>query len=183
MSYEINDLKELFDGTLPWYKVKEIMSRPKDDDRFDKYIQILQERVPWQERILMPLGEHLYIVQKGRERIVKCDCGHEFGDWRRNWKLEALIYSRDDAKKLGEVYPGIRCPDPKLNEVREYYCPGCAAMLKVESVPVGYPVIFDALPDIDAFYREWLGRPLPDEKQFEFKDLSPEVTKGWGQGL
>jgi acetone carboxylase gamma subunit len=65
--------------------------------------------------------------------------------------------------------------------VREYYCPGCAALLKVESVPVGYPIIFDALPDIDAFYREWLGRPLPDEKKFEFKDLSPEVTKGWGR--
>ena len=183
MSYEINDLKDLFDGVLPWDRVKWIMSSPKDDDRFDKYIEILQGRVSWAERILMPLGEHLYIVQKNGERIVKCDCGQEFGDWRRNWKLETLIFARDDASKLAEVYPGIRCPDPKLNVVREYYCPGCGTLLKVESVPVGHPVIFDALPDIDGFYREWLGRPLPDEGRFEFKDLSPEVTREWGRSL
>jgi acetone carboxylase gamma subunit len=181
MSYSKDDLRDLYDGKLPWERVKEIMSKPKDDDRFDKYIEILQERVNWKERILLPLGEHLYIVQKGRERIVKCDCGHEFGDWRQNWKLSALIFVRDNVAKLGEVYPGINTPDPKLCELREYYCPGCGALLKVESVPVGYPPIFEILPDIDSFYREWLGRPLPVKK--EFKDMTYEVTKKWGQGL
>ncbi len=90
MSYSKEDLKDLYDGKLPWEKIKEIMSRPKDDDRFEKYVEILQERVPWKERILLPIGEHLYIVQKGAQRIVKCDCGHEFGDYRKNWKLSAL---------------------------------------------------------------------------------------------
>jgi acetone carboxylase gamma subunit len=51
----------------------------------------------------------------------------------------------------------------------------------VESVPVGYPVIFDILPDIDSFYRDWLGRPLPEEK--EFKDLTYEVTRKWRESL
>jgi len=46
-------------------------------------------------------------------------------------------------------------------------------------VPVGYPVIFEVLPDLDAFYREWLGRPLLGEK--EFKDMTYEVTKEWGR--
>ncbi len=118
MEYTKKDLKDLYDGNLRWDKVKEIMSRPKDDDRFDKYVEILQERVPWPERILLPMSEHLYVVQKGRERIVKCDCGHEFGDWRQNWKLHALIFSRDDRAKLEEVYPGLKCPNPALCEVR-----------------------------------------------------------------
>jgi len=181
MEYSKEDLKDLYDGKLPWQKIKEIMSRPKDDDRFDKYVEILQERVPWPERILLPIGEHLYVVQKGRERIVKCHCGHEFEDYRENWKLSALIFVRDDKAKLEEIYPGIRSPHPDFCEVREYYCPGCASMLKVESVPVGYPVLFDFLPDIDAFYRDWLGRPLPEEK--EFKDKSNEVTREWGQKI
>jgi len=176
-SYSEDDLRDLFDGRLPWEKVKEIMSKPKDDDRFDKYVQILQERVSWPERILLPLGEHLYVVQKGGERVVKCDCGHEFGDWRQNWKLAALIFVRDDREKLEEIYPGFRCPDPDVCEVREFYCPGCGSLQKVESVPTGYPIIFDVLPDIDGFYREWLGRPLPDEK--ECKDLTYEVTREW----
>ena len=178
MEYTKEDLKDLYDGNLRWEKVKEIMSRPKDDDRFDKYVEILQERVPWPEQILLPISEHLYVVQKGRERLVNCDCGHEFGDYRKNWKLSAMIFSRDSREKLEEIYPGIKCPDPKLCEVREFYCPQCAALLKVESVPVGYPIIFDFLPDIDAFYREWLGRTLEDEKEFE--DMSYEVTSKWG---
>jgi|YelNatPaOPRAMG01_1025707.scaffolds.fasta_scaffold73897_2 acetone carboxylase gamma subunit len=181
MSYSKEDLKALFEGKLPWEQVKQIMSRPKDDDRFDKYIAILQERVPWNEQILLPLGEHLYVVQKGSERIVKCDCGQEFGDWRQNWKLGAAIFVRDDSQKLEEIYPGYLCPDPNLCEVREYYCPRCGVLLQVESVPVGYPVIFDILPDIDSFYRDWLGRPLPEEK--EFKDLTYEVTRKWRESL
>ena len=179
ISYSKNDIRDLIDGKLPWERLKYIMSHPKDDDRFDKYIEILQERVSWYEKILLPLGDHLYIVRKGKERVVKCDCGHEFGDYRVNWKLNALVYVRDTDEKLEEIYPGLRRPDPRLCEVREYYCPGCGALLNVESVPVGYPIIFDFLPDVDAFYRDWLGSPLPDEK--ENRDLTYEVTKRWGK--
>lgn len=178
-SYSKEDLRDMYDGILPWEKTREIMSRPKDDDRFEKYIEILQERVSYREKILMPLGDHLNVVQKGGERVVKCDCGHDFGDWRKNWKLNALIYVRDDKAKLEEVYPGFRCPDPNILEMREFYCPKCGVMLKVEYVPVGYPIIFDALPDIDGFYRDWLGKPLPDER--EFKDMTYELTKSWGK--
>jgi hypothetical protein len=39
-------------------------------------------------------------------------------------------------------------------------------------------VLFDFLPDLDSFYRDWLGRPLPQEK--EFKDMSSEfIKKEW----
>jgi acetone carboxylase gamma subunit len=177
MSYSKKDLKDLYEGKLPWITIKEFMSRPKDDDRFEKYLEILQESVPWPDRILLPLGEHIYIVEKDGERVVKCDCGHEFGDYRRNWKLSALVFVRDTREKLEEVYPGVRCPDPRLCEVREFYCPGCGALLKVDSVPVGCPIIFDILPDVDAFYREWLHKPLSEKK--EFTDMSQEVTLAW----
>jgi acetone carboxylase gamma subunit len=181
MSVSKQDLKDLIEGRLPWPKTKEIVSRPKDDDRFQAVLEILQERVAWPERILLPLSEHLYVVEKDGQRIVKCDCGHEFGDWRRNWKLEALILARDDEESLEEVFPGLRRPDPRLCEVREYICPACAVLLKVESVPVGYPVIFDALPDIDGFYREWLGRPLADE--MDPSDRSHELIRQWAAEL
>jgi acetone carboxylase gamma subunit len=48
-------------------------------------------------------------------------------------------------------------------------------------VPVGCPLVFDALPDIDSFYREWLGRPLPEEQ--EFCDMTYDVTGEWGRDL
>jgi len=51
----------------------------------------------------------------------------------------------------------------------------------VEAVPAGCPLVFDALPDIDSFYREWLGRPLTDEKGF--RDMTYDVTAEWGRNL
>ncbi|MFN8625947.1 MAG: acetone carboxylase subunit gamma [Candidatus Binatia bacterium] len=180
MSPSRQDLTDLIDGTLPWPQLKHIVSSPKDDDRFQRLRDILQARVPWTETILLPLTEHLYVVAKDGQRIVKCDCGHEFGDWRRNWKLSALILGRDDENSLQEIYPGVRRPDPALCEVREYICPSCAALLKVEAVPVGYPMIFDALPDIDGFYRDWLHAPLPE--QLECVDRSLEVIREWAKG-
>ena len=169
-------LRELIDGKLPWDLTKRILSGIKDEDRFDKYLEILQERVPWQEKILLPYQEHLYIVQKGEDRVVKCDCGYEFGDYRENWKLRAAI-DLPTEQELDVLYPSYAKPDTKFCEVRRFYCPGCGTLLEVEVVPRGYPVIFDFLPDIDGFFREWLGRPLEIEK--EFKDLSYELIESW----
>lgn len=180
MSISGDDLRDMFAGTLEWERTKAIISGPKDDDRFDVVVEMLQASVPWSERILVPLQEHLYVVESDDGRVVKCDCGHEFGDWRRNWKLSASIICRDDEASLEEIYPGLRRPNPELCEVREYICPGCGTLLDVESVPVGYPVIFDALPDVDSFYSEWLARPLADH--YEFEDRTDEITAGWARG-
>src|SRR5690606_2875233 len=60
-SYDKSVIEDLIDGTLPWPTTKHMMSSYKDEGRFTTYLEILQERVPWQERILLPLGEHLYI--------------------------------------------------------------------------------------------------------------------------
>jgi acetone carboxylase, gamma subunit len=180
-SYSKEEIENLIDGRLPWPRARAIISGPKDDDRFEKYLQILQKRVAWQEPILLPLTEHLYIVQKDDQRIVKCDCGQEFGDYRINWKLFALISVRDTNEQLDEVFFGPRKPDPEYCEVREYYCPGCGAQLEVETLPVGYPAIFDFLPDLDAFYSDWLNEPLAPGTRCT--DLTYEVIGRWREHI
>ncbi len=39
------DIEKLIDGVLPWPAVQDMMKSPKDLDRFDKYVEILQGRV------------------------------------------------------------------------------------------------------------------------------------------
>ena len=157
MNYDLNTIEALIDGKLTWREVHHILSSYKDEDRFQKYVHILQSRVPWQEKILLPYGAHLYIVEKAdKSRIVKCDCGHEFGDYKKNWKLKANIFVRDTEEKMTEIYPAMMAADTDWMELREYYCPQCFTLLQVEAVPPGYPVIFDFQPDIDAFYESWL---------------------------
>jgi len=173
------DIEKLIDGVLPWPAVQDMMKSPKDLDRFDKYVEILQSRVPWSERILLPLTPMLMIVAKDGARIVKCRCGHEFGDYRINWKLSALIHVRDDDSSLGEIYQGRELPDAAWMQLREYVCPGCGSHLEVEAVPRGCPPDFDFLPDLDTFYRKWLKRPLPDEA--EYKDLTLEAVSRWSE--
>jgi acetone carboxylase gamma subunit len=164
-SHSKDVIRDLVSGRLPWHQIKGIMSAYKDDDRFFKYIEVLQERVAWQERILLPIGEHLFIVQSGRGRVTKCECGHEFGDSRSNWKLFAHIQVRDSEELLREIYPNSDLCDPAWMELREFICPGCATLLEVEACPPGYPIVHEFEPDLDGFYREWLGRPLPDDSE------------------
>ncbi len=177
--YDIGEIERLVDGQLPWPRVQEIMKGAKDTDRFEKWIAILQRRVAWPERILLPLTSNLFVVQKGRDRVVRCRCGHDFGDYRVNWKLAALIHVRETETALREVYRGREQPDPTWVQIREYYCPGCGAQLEVEAVPRGCPPDFEFLPDLDTFYREWLGRPLPDAQESVDKTL--DVIRGWSK--
>jgi acetone carboxylase gamma subunit len=175
--YEKSEIEKLIDGKLPWPRVQEIMKDAKDVDRFDKWVAILQSRVSWKERILLPLTPSLFIVEKGTERVVRCRCGHDFGDYRVNWKLAALIHVRDTPEMLREVYRGSELPDASWIQLREYYCPGCGAQLEVEAVPRGCPPDFEFLPDLDTFYAKWLGRPLADRQ--DATDKTPDVVGSW----
>jgi acetone carboxylase, gamma subunit len=171
------DLRALIEGRLDWNETKSIISGYKDKDRFEKYLEILQEKVTWQETLLLPLSDRLFIVQKDEERIVKCICGYEFGDYRENWKLKTLIHVRDQKEEIEQLYPYPGKPDLQYCEIREFTCPGCGSLLNVEAVPFGYPVIMDVLPDIDTFYNDWLGKPLKSMK--EFRDMSHGLTGKW----
>ena len=177
MSFDKAEIEMLMDGVLAWPAVQEMMREAKDLDRFDKYVEIVQERVPWDDRILLPLTPVLSIVARDGQRLVKCRCGHEFGDYRVNWKLSSLIHVRDDEESLSEVYQGREMPDPAWTQVREYVCPGCGTQLEVEAVPRGCPPDFDFLPDLDTFYEDWLGRPLPDKA--EYTDLTLAAISEW----
>ena len=164
VEYDKKTLERMLDGELPWDELKPIISGRKDANRFDIILEILQERVPWKEKIILPLHEHLYIVSKDNQRIVKCDCGYEFGDYRKNWKHKCRVRVRDTEEDIGELYPKYMGCDPEWEELREYICPGCLTILDVEAVPPGYPTIFNFLPDIDTFYEKWLGRKAPDKE-------------------
>lgn len=178
------NLRRLIDGTLAWDTAKRLMRmEPKDEDRFLKYIEVLQERVSWPEKILVRIAEHLYVVRKDDgSRVIKCTCGQELGDYRINWKLSCRVRVRKTEAEFAEVISlRYSLPNPDLVEAREFYCPGCLTQLAVEVVPLGYPVIFEVLPDIDRVYREQ-GHPLPDESPEWLEDRTNELTGQWGEG-
>ena len=150
-------IKRLAEGTLDSDALLELQRAAKDEDRFERIIKAEQERVPWNDKIILCLQEHLYIVEKSNgDRIVKCTCGYEFGDYKQNWKESALVYVRDTEEKLEEIYRGPRKPDPNWVILREFYCPGCATQLDVEVVMPHHPIIFNFLPD----FEEWEKRKV-----------------------
>lgn len=162
-TYDRGTLKNLIQGNLPWATLKNMMSAFKDPNRFSDLLSIMQESLQWDDRILIPYALHLYVVEKAdKRRVIKCDCGHEFCDVKENWKLHAKIYICDTEEKMTEIYPKLMGCDTDWMVLRHYYCPSCLTQLEVEAVPPGYPIIHDFEPDIDTFYREWLGKPLKD---------------------
>lgn len=175
------NIKALVEGTIDWEDAKKMMRmRPKDEDRFLRYLEVLQERVSWKDKILCRMSEHLYVVRKnGGSRVVKCDCGHEFGDYRVNWKLSSRIRVRRGREEISQAYSLKEVvPNPELIEAREYYCPGCYVRLAVEVVPMGYPVIFEMLPNIDEAHRD-AGKPLEDQSPDWFQDRTNELLSQW----
>lgn len=178
-------VRQLVDGTITRDDARLLLKmNPKDPDRFWTWLAVLQERVAWPERILLRLSDHLYVVRKDDGgRLVKCDCGQELGDYRANWKTECRMRVRSTQRQFEEVYyPAALSPEPGYNEIREFFCPGCFAQLAVEVVPPGYPLIFEVLPDLDRLYREFLGRPLPDESPDWYRDATSQRTAEWIAG-
>lgn len=174
-SIEKDLIRQFLDGTISDTDVQRLQRmKTKDTDRFWVYLEVLQERVPWDDKILLRINDHLYIVRnKEGQRIVKCDCGHEYGDYRVNWKYHALVRSKKTLEEFTKIYqPEPAAPEPEWQEIREFYCPSCAAQLSVEVVPPGYPVMFEMLPDLDRFYSEFLGSPLEDESPDWYEDHS-----------
>lgn len=164
--YTQKEIEDLMDGKLSDAHIHKMLSNFKDANRFDTVLRTLQERVSWDNQIVLPYGSHLYIVKSGEIKadppyVVKCDCGHEFGSYKQNWKFNASIHVRKTKEDLEEIYPKMMHCEPGWMELREYFCPGCLTLLEVEAVPPGYPIVFDFQPDLETFYQEWLGRDLP----------------------
>jgi acetone carboxylase gamma subunit len=160
-SLEQDTLADMLDEKLSRRAVKAIQSGFKDPDRFDKWVAVLQQHVPYDDPIVLPAGEGLNIVRSGEDLVIRCDCGHDFCAHDRNWKMEAVLNVRADDESMREVYPAMAHADPDWMELREYFCPSCGRQLEVEAVPPGFPVVHEFLPDVKGFYEGWLGRPLP----------------------
>ena len=159
---EEETLGALLDEKLSRREVKAMQSAYKDADRFDKWIAALQQRVPYSERIVLPMGEGLNAVRDAAGALVtRCDCGHDFCQPEDNWKMHAVMNVRDTVDAMREVFPKMSHADPEWMELREFFCPACARQLEVECSPPGYPVVHEFLPDIEGFYRGWLGREVP----------------------
>ena len=163
-SYTRTKVAELIDGTIDRDTLNEMLSAPKDPERFTTYIDILQERVPWKDRIILPYGPKLYCVQVAatKQWTIRCECGHDFCDQRENWKLHALVNVRDTQEKLEEIYPRLMAPSCSWQVYREYFCPECGTLHEVEAPTPWYPVIHDFEPDIETFYRDWLTLQVPE---------------------
>jgi N-methylhydantoinase B/acetone carboxylase alpha subunit len=160
---ERETLEAMLDEKLSRREVKDIQSGYKDPDRFDKWLSILQDRVAWDDPIVLPLGEALYVIRRltDGELVIRSEAGHDFCRFDENWKMHATVFVRDSDELLGEVYPKMAHCDPEWMELREFYCPKSGRLLEVEAVISGYPVVHDFLPDIEGFYAGWLGRELP----------------------
>jgi acetone carboxylase gamma subunit len=156
-------LGDLLDERLSRRTVKDIQSSIKDPDRFDKWLALLQERVPYDDPIVLPYGEGMNIVQRTSdgELVIRTDAGADLCRADQNWKMHTVMYVRDTNESYREIYPELGHPDPEWQELREYYCPISGQLLETEAVPPGYPVVHQFLPDIEGFYRGWLGRELP----------------------
>ncbi len=147
---------------LAWPDLLKLMREPKATTRFDETLAALQALVPWNERILLPLGENLFIVAKGGRAIVKTMAGAELCAWNENWKMKCRVIVRRTRRALEKIFPREHLTiDPDLVELREWYCPVSGTLLDVDCVPPTYPVEIDFTPDLKAFYEDWLGRPLP----------------------
>ncbi len=143
-------IRDLLRDGLSSEELEGLQRQDKDEDRFEQVLRLEQERLEWPERILLCLQAHLYVVEKDDgSKVVRCDCGQEFGDYQRNWKESALVFERAGAD-ADAIYRGPRVADPDWSILREFYCPGCATQLDVEVVPRGYPFIFNVELDLGA---------------------------------
>ena len=156
-------LADLLDEKLSRRAVREIQSSFKDAHRFDTWVALLQERVPYDDPIVLPFGEGLNIVRRRSdgELVIRTDSGADLCPWNENWKMHAGVFVRDTPELMREIYPEWGHADPDWMELREYYDPASGRLLEVEALPPGYPVVHDFVPDLDGFYRGWLGRGIP----------------------
>ncbi|WP_239377399.1 acetone carboxylase subunit gamma [Frankia sp. Cj5] len=152
----------LIRNELSWEELLGLMRAPKSEIRFEETIAAWQSLVTWDEQILLPLGENLFIVAKNGRAIVKTTAGAELGPWNGNWKMQCRMIVRRTREDLLEIYPeNDMTIDPSLVEIREFLCPVSGTLLDTDCVPPGFPVEVDFTPDLGTFYRDWLGKELP----------------------
>ena len=85
---------QLVDGTIDDDNAERLLKLPrKDKGRFLNYIEVLQERVQWKDKILLRLGDKLYVVRNAagdRVVVISTANGLKFTDFKRAYHADAL---------------------------------------------------------------------------------------------
>lgn len=53
--YTQEQIKNLVEGNLDWNTVLKMLSMPKDHERFQMYLKVLQDKVDFDDKIVLPL--------------------------------------------------------------------------------------------------------------------------------
>jgi len=138
-------LADLLDEKLSRRAVRDIQSGIKDPDRFDTWLALLQERVDYDDPIVLPFGEGMNIVcrRSDGELVIRTDAGADLCRWDQNWKMHVPMFVRDSDELYGEIYPRLGHPEGDWQELREFYSPVSGRLLETEAMPPGYPVIHE----------------------------------------
>jgi N-methylhydantoinase B len=101
----------------------------------------------WQQ--ILKFHEHLAIATNGKTEAIRCiRCGHLFCQKDENYKLYAVRRERDLYDLAQSLVPS---GESYLGGYLEYYCPGCATLLQVDSFCDAFPNSKEPLYD---FYQE-----------------------------
>jgi N-methylhydantoinase B len=83
----------------------------------------------WQP--VLRFHEYLDVAENGEARAIRCvRCGHLFCEAKDNYKLYALRRVRDLFELSQQLMPS---GESYIGGFQEYYCPGCATMLQVDT--------------------------------------------------
>jgi acetone carboxylase gamma subunit len=88
-----------------------------------------------------PLSATLELRQSGRAQAIHCAaCGHALGPAGEAWKPAATVRERPMAGIAGAPYStGAKVL------LREFFCPGCGALLDAETALPGDPFLTDVV--------------------------------------
>jgi len=107
----------------------------------------LRRSLAWQQ--ILNFHQYLAIATNGKSEAIRCiPCGHLFCQKNENYKLYALRRERDLYDLAQSLVPS---GESYLGGYLEYYCPGCATLLQVDSFCDAFPDSKEPLYD---FYQE-----------------------------
>jgi N-methylhydantoinase B len=126
-------------------------TRIRESNPFSGATSSLPDTV-WRSTVWRPIlkfQEYLALARNGKTEAIRCiRCGHLFCQKHENYKLYAPRRARD-------LYDLAQCLVPSgesyLGGYLEYYCPGCATLLQVDSFCDAFPDSKEPLYD---FYPE-----------------------------
>ena len=104
---ERETLEALLDEKLSRREVKDIQSGYKDPDRFDKWLAVLQERVAYDDPIVLPMGEGLNVVRQPGRRAgdpMRLPGTTSAASTRTGRCTRSSSFATRD-ELLGEIYP------------------------------------------------------------------------------